>query len=279
MSLDNPNIDSDPSSGKVPLEDREFSFKRLIFEEDAQAMAEFVVLLPVYLLLFVVMIYMGHLMIIRQQVVEASRWYAWSPPNSAWASPNASPVEVNNTFFGRFVKGRMNALGRASVSVQRDNNIPEIAKGLQAERGSTEAKRLAQDFLMNTEGNGTNIEKRVARVEFRYNFPWFGQRFGREDIGVPNSHTVYGFRTINGRRDFTQDFNYPIMNYTKKNVGRLQAFDIRDDPFQFPFENRGGRYVADSGKDHENHACFWNREGRLGRDVGSPLFFYPYRFR
>lgn len=279
MSLEEPQKVSDPCGSDVPMEEREFSFKRLIFEEDAQAMAEFVVLLPVYLILFVTMIYMGHLMIIRQQVVEASRWYAWSPPNSAWGSPNASPIEVNSTFFGRFVRGRMNAIGRATASVQRDTNIPEIATGLQGQRGSTEAKRLAQDLLMNTQGNGTNIEKRTARVEFRYNFPWFGQRFGRADMGIPNSHTVYGFRRAEGRRDFTEDFRYPIMNYTRRSVGRLQAFDIRDDPFQFPFEFRGGRYVADSGTDHENHACFWNREGRLGRDVGSPLFFYPYRFR
>jgi hypothetical protein len=256
------------SPDSIPMEKREFSLKRLIMEEDAQAMAELVVLLPLYLVLFVSMIYLGHLLIIRQQVVEASRWYAW-------ATPSSLRLSVNNTFFPRFVKGRMNALGSGSVSVQRSAGISEIRDAIKVENGSQEAKTLAVEFLSNSRSNGTNIEKRTAKVSFRYNFPWFGDRFGRANLSVPNSHTVYGLQRIDGRREFTKGNNFPIMRYTSRNVGGLQAYSIYDDPFQRVLEYRGG-FRDDGGTGHENHSCFWNREGLLGRDKGSPLFYYPY---
>lgn len=72
---------------------------RLAADEDASAAVEMAVLLPVYLLLLAGLLTTGHLVLVRQGVVMATRYRAWEPLN---ARPRASADDLSRAFFPIF---------------------------------------------------------------------------------------------------------------------------------------------------------------------------------
>jgi Flp pilus assembly protein TadG len=241
---------------------------RLVVEEEGQAMVEFVVLLPVYLLLIVGMIYMGHLMIIRQQVVEASRWYAWSNNRSL-------NFTARSRFFSRFSGRSLSALGSINNPGTRENQVPVFSSAFSNE-ADPDARTVARELLLNSQGNGTNLVERVATARFDYTFPLFTGRVGMQSLSVPCTHTVYAYKDISRRREITSGTNYPIIRYTGRDVSNsLQAFNTYADPYEPVRVRQGQQFVMDSGSGHENHACFWNRKALLGKNVGNPFFYHP----
>ena len=66
--------------------------------EDATATVELAILLPVYMMLFVGLLTIGHLVLIRQKVVEAVRFQAWLPGDTRTNNNGG----VTNNFFATY---------------------------------------------------------------------------------------------------------------------------------------------------------------------------------
>lgn len=110
-------------------------FSRLIEEEAGQAMAELVVLLPVYLLLLILAMWIGQHQLTRQQTLEAARYFAW----------NGRSVRriTKKSFFPRF-----HSSGRIKV-VEAKSGIfgqPTFASNL-----STNSNQRQVDGLLDTQ--------------------------------------------------------------------------------------------------------------------------------
>jgi hypothetical protein len=179
--------------------------------EEATAAAEFAILLPVYLLLFVTLFTLGQLVLIRQKVVLAARLQAWlnhgpgnigtavfpgfqaygsytgtlqMPPGfSTGSAPGADP----NDFLG--VNGQVDFKPSESEYRSRVNeDPPRDAKNRDA------ASQLAQLIFFDAtqDSSGQNVtyhphlEWRGATASFSYAPPWIPSFIGRTQAISPN---------------------------------------------------------------------------------------------
>lgn len=134
-------------------------------DEDATALAEMVILLPVYMLLLFGLIHIGQRVIIRQQAVEAAWYVAWHP------DPVNSPAEVNAAFFGNFQR-----LGQASLAFGRPNDIRVTSEDLSRIGGADRESADATARILNNEGGdgrgGPLLREGSAEVRFDYVSRW-----------------------------------------------------------------------------------------------------------
>lgn len=267
------------------------SLKELVFGEEAQAMAEMVILLPVYLMLMVSMIYLGHIMLVRQQVLEATRWFAWQERQ------NSDPGSVNSKFFPRFsvekhVKGK--GAGRASP---RGGSAPsfydEVIDDTNVSGADNNAKALAKAVLSYNDRN--MVVKRSAEVDFRYNYTTYGGFVGGWGQGTTTQmdrHSVYIWRSLNQnqkRLTFKESQNgaHPIIfNYTQNPPSgvSLEAFSPMQTPWQALIKARrqgeGPDIQGDGlheGGSHANSPTLWNIRHDLNNSSTNPFFRKYFR--
>jgi len=255
-------------------------WRRLFVDEDAQAMAEMVVLLPVYLLLIVGMIYTGHLVLIRQQVVEAARWYAWSRSTGGQRPERLFLSNFRGT-------GRAQVSADVAVQVQAFDFKRAVLDRIS---GTRAGRNLAQDLVMDRQGGrGTNLERRQARVQASYSFPWFVDRLGVKEVGQSCQHVVYVHakdprQSLAQRRRFRRFQPHPIELTTARPPAGAEGLEayVPSRNFWLPLEEysfASSLRRPDSGINHERHSCLWNTTHILGNptETANPFFLHPLR--
>lgn len=202
--------------------------KGLVSDEGATALAEFVVLMPVYSALFIGLIYLGHLAVIRQQVHEATRFLAWQNDASGQRNsqgqiksyffnaisgfakvnipnpeaPAPSPIRFegasggNGPDFERVIKKH------AGEIIGGQNGAGRIRSLLDSkDRGDRKVlETLAFAFLDNKGGaNALNIQG--AKVDATYTFPMYGHRTGIQSV-TQNAMVVVYMPNVSGNNSF-----------------------------------------------------------------------------
>jgi hypothetical protein len=127
-------------------------------------MAEFVVLIPLYLVLIFGLIYLGNLALCKQQVVEAARFQGWQARGIA----SSNSAGLKDKFFGRFsgeasINPRVKPYRFSSDKVREDLNGAGV-------RGSREGKNITR--LLNNMDRGWLQESQVT-IKFTYRPTFF----------------------------------------------------------------------------------------------------------
>lgn len=142
----------------------------LIDDEEGSAAVEFIILIPVYMLLMAGMFMLSQVMLIRQQLVGAARYEAWSGqdvPDEALKEP--------------FFPG---GKGTYSCSVTRSEKTTDREKL----GGSGNAKEIAGQLLDNELGEGRPI---VFSVAEEATFAYGGLLVGAREISVTTQSATY----------------------------------------------------------------------------------------
>lgn len=138
--------------------------------EDATATVELAILLPVYAMLFVGLLTIGHLVLIRQKIVEAVRFQAWLP-GDARTNNNGG---VTNNFFATY-QPFSNGPGYAQLTKTIGPFTFDDAglfQGVYQSFNATQAQRqLAIDVLNDAPNNGgTARHLYTSHVEGKYTY-------------------------------------------------------------------------------------------------------------
>lgn len=144
------------------------ALKHLVLDDEGgSAAVEFIVLVPVYIVLLAGLFSMGQVMQVRQQVVAAARYEAWNhkPGGSA-----AGPAAIQKAFFG------MNVGTWSSNATEAD--VPLALGSSAGGGGGGISEQLGQAVLENkvTSSNGTAKHPlRLVKVDADYR--WDGLSF------------------------------------------------------------------------------------------------------
>lgn len=251
----------------------------------SQAAAELVTLLPVYLLLFVMSIYVGRFQIITAETVELARFKAWSVDGSMQVP--------SRSFFRRFENGKLN-ISEPNQGLSSVQNILE--KALDDQSGSNEAKELAKAYAMNQGGTGLNIGRRQSRVTVNYGHPWYVTGFYTRNFQAIREHVAYVPRSLNDkdRRHYESDQVHPFLyTYARNPPGGLEEFDVfgdRDTPkiwfphYSTPFAGGRWQYVPSPGDNYSSQPDLWNTRHQIQAPLGwpqsgtNPFFVHPKNF-
>lgn len=163
--------------------------------QDASATVELAILLPVYMLLFVGVLTIGHLVLIRQEIVLAVRYQAWLGRDA-----NAqAPARINNNFFPNFMAytppppgGGYAKLGMAQQASTNgtfavgmkdvtfgNNGYVDYSPCFGLRSGATaNARNLAVDVLNDKAGGKAHLQLSVASGKFTYAPNWLAPFLG-----------------------------------------------------------------------------------------------------
>lgn len=287
------------------------SLRSMARSEDAQAVVEMAVLLPVYVAMMIGMVYIGHLVLIRQQVFEAARWYAWSQGGEARGQGNAA-------FYPRFQK-----LGRSGVSdfAADDYRWGNDEKAELNRLGSNSKAVAIAMALVNGNGNnlmrsdgatvnksGTNLEMRQVTVDHVYKFSWIAGPLPATVL-QRESHAVMAYVDTSLRRPWFKDTrpgerqNFPpVETYLRNpsnfgisldqyksaatsNTNATTNVTTTDegDPYlgHLTYSISGGQISTNQPQDdarsrNHTHQCMWNTDhSRLKNPRGQPFFRHP----
>lgn len=275
-----------------------------LLEEDAQAMVEFAVLLPIYLFLFIAVIYSGHLMLMKQQGVEAARWFAWQDTELG-----RDNLDAGRAFYPRFAGDEGFEIvveDQETTPWHESPGIPGLITALarDSETGGSDprlrrlAGRLSEDLLRGSQGGAQTLELRRCRVVSTYRFPWFGDRVGLRTLSIPSSHSVVTRTRLGARRRslyFEEGQAHPIEAITGA-PRRLTEDPSLLPPYipsasEDPIDGADNRWIPlvtrertglfftgtapDPGTDHQGHACRWNLRHVLGARDANPFYVHP----
>jgi hypothetical protein len=195
--------------------------------EEASATVELAILLPVYMILFVAVLTIGHMVLIKQELVLAVRYQAWLP-NDSQAQNTGS---INNSFFPDFTNygGAYTSGGRVLQDLdlsQEYSNELNTAMGQMSGANGGDALQLATKVLNDDpqqNGQGQrHLQKSAVMGQFTYNPDWLGPFLAQQLHQPTASCTVYT-RKSGPERKFlstqSQDQNAvtnrdPIEDYT-----------------------------------------------------------------
>ena len=177
--------------------------KRARDGQEATATVELAILLPVYMLMFVGVMTIGHLVLIRQKVVEAVRFQAWLPDDPA----TNSNQRITDNFFSTY-QSFSNGPGYAQTAMNRsaftfDEN--GFFQGCYATQNASQVQRqLAIDVLNDSPSNdqqGNNRARRhleIVHVEGKFTYrPDWMQTFIRAAITEPKTQCTVLVRSVN----------------------------------------------------------------------------------
>lgn len=140
----------------------------LVDDEGGSAAVEFIVLVPVYIVLLAGLFSMASVMQVRQQVVAAARYEAWS--SGKGQQPAAGADAIRRAFFGMDV-------GQWEGTITKEEDVDLRLQG--GGRGAT----IASKVLANEVGNPNQTPERpLRRVQVEGQYRWNGLSFltGRE---------------------------------------------------------------------------------------------------
>jgi hypothetical protein len=214
-------------------------------DDDASAAVEFVVLIPVYLLLLVSMLTIGHLVLVRQQVTLAARFRAGEPlvGNTRFADP-----DVSASFFPIFDR---KPTGGTFQTLAASRGMPwTVSEGDLAPQGAEidrirgtgqqmsnpdrmEARRVGSAILNDSgAGDGTSLLAwSDCTVGFTYRAAWIPQGWtpsgdyslrARAETLLPNASG--GGREIHRRGHRSGQQEHPITDY-RADQSETRGFD------------------------------------------------------
>jgi len=256
--------------GPTPPPARGRSLRSLLGCEEASAAVEFVVLIPVYLMLLVGLFMMGNLLMARQALVAAVRFQAWSPKDPSSLSGFA---DNGKAFFGPY-PGRFTPQGRrqSPVTLARgradrqqlqltgDESSRISSGGLQGL--SDNARAIAADAL----NNGNDAPFLLTEVEA--SFTYDGVRL----LATPPISQTASAAVLLPRKHTRKEYepgSHPLTEWGQPPY----------DPFSsdaLPLSPLFGRYFIDAGGADKG---IWNREGRIGGDAGREWMYYRQKMR
>jgi hypothetical protein len=278
--------------------------RRLGGDEDASAAVEFIVLIPVYLLLIAGLYTFVNLAQIRQQLVQANRFQVWSANDPA-ALSGFDPQYGGKAFFGPyegvFKPTRSNddddankktlASGMVSVADLRFQGGEGAVAKVAATR---EARSLAMDALNNSrrEGNNDVDDPPHLWVEAQASYRYTGLKvLGMPEITQSTRGAVLLARNAT-RREFSDgDKEHPVLAWRVDNddsgpgseTGKARYFDPSQDanmPINPTFDTRlplndgnGDEFADDQGRPNSG---VWSIIARIRGDWFDPDPEYTY---
>ncbi|MEZ0229478.1 MAG: TadE family protein [Planctomycetota bacterium] len=166
--------------------------------QEATATVELAILLPVYMLIFVGVMTIGHLVLIRQKVVEAVRFQAWAP-NYARTQNN---TQITDNFFATYQP--FSAGGGYTSTKQKQPyklNDSRFAQCFDAFPGATAQQKEFAKKVLNDEPQlnaQTADHLSIVTVEGRFSYqPDWMQAFLRTALVEPRSGCTVLHRTFN----------------------------------------------------------------------------------
>jgi hypothetical protein len=258
-------------------------------DDDASAAVEFVVLLPIYLLLLVSMLTVGHLVLVRQQVTLAARFRAGEPlvGSTRFADPDISasffPIFDRKTTGGTF---QTLASSRGTAWTASENDLTPQGAELDRVRGTgqqmsnpnrMEARRVGSAILNNSgAGDGTSLLAwSDCTVGFTYHAAWIPQAWSssqsyalraRAETLLPNASS--GGREIQRRGHQSGHQDHPITDY-RADQSETRGFDPAamnnryTSPTDMPIVDLGG-----------DPPGIWSTDYRLNGNVAAEWAFY-----
>jgi hypothetical protein len=163
--------------------------------QEATATVELAILLPVYMLIFVGVMTIGHLVLIRQKVVEAVRFQAWMP-NHAQTSGNP---QITNNFFATFQPFSAGA-GYTGTRTKSDFKFDDgrFAQCYNSFNATQHQKDFAKAVLNDKPTSGGASAQHLVKVhvegKFQYQPDWM-QAFIRTALTEPKSSCTVLHRT------------------------------------------------------------------------------------
>jgi hypothetical protein len=261
--------------------------------QNASATVEMAILLPVYMLMTVAVLSVGHLVLIRQKVVEAVRFQAWLP-----GDPLASDQKMNSNLFQNFTASANGSYSgsrtRAGVDFSDSfyqgcyQNIP----GASARATQLAIAVLNDNPAVRVQGRRHLFESR-ATGSFTYKPVWLPSFLGVGQVSPntqcivylrssdpqaerkvldydSNSNAPYIIRDRNPIEDYVANNSYPGFQISIEGNGANEqnrfftsgAKDARQDEQAIRYLDPQGGINPDFGSPEE--AGLWNRQYRLG---------------
>lgn len=207
-------------------------------DEQASAMVEFVVLLPVYLLLIVALFFFGNLAEARQAMVQATQVHAWDPMQ------RYSGDQLRRGLFG-FNQDN----GTFAIS---DNGRPDCAIGtggriqdndlIQTQGGSGNERRVAVDVLNNTHGSGLPFKLSTSRGSFTYTGI---SLFGAQPVQTTQCSVLLPARHT--REVYQEGQTHPAVTFAGSGLDPSQSANQPIGPkYQGYFDGREGIWDVDA---------------------------------
>lgn len=281
---------SDTTRDRIPDDDPSpFScFSRLASDEEASAAVEFIILIPIYVLLLGGLFMISNLALIRSALVQANRFQAWAPQEpSTYAG-----LQNGDSFFGPY-NGTFNLNPDPSIGVERKKtavtykNANAAAASLPSVTGfsrSSQSQTLAADALNNI-GSGGTADQALWRVEAAASYEYNGVRLlglgpitqiTRCVVLLPREHT---------REEFKKDDQgdpHPVLHWRLGGATVKSKFDptqAKNMPLS-PFYTAGGMFTRKIGSSGARDDGIWDRAtsthdgARIKGDIDSEQRYY-----
>lgn len=226
----------------------------LVEDEGGSAAVEFIVLIPVYILLMAALFSMAQVMHVRQEVVAAARYEAWSEGKGK--QPAAGADAIKRAFFGIDT-------GSWESTIKEELDVPlEVTGGREA--------TIAREVLANkVAGSNPTPTHPLRRVQVDAGYRWSGLSFltGRE-LKISTAAAV--ILTNEHERPMFEDGQAKEHAMLSSQLGRSASqFDpIGESPGANPFFSpvKGLGQFADADRD----PGIWSRDARLGGSNSRP---------
>lgn len=235
----------------------------LVDDEGGSAAVEFIMLVPIYVLLMASLFSVAGVMQVRQQVVAAARYEAWS--SGKGRQPAASPQTIREAFFGLSV-------GEWEAQITKEEDVDLTLQG--GGRAGTIASKVLANEVANPNEQPTHPLRRV-QVEGQYR--WKGLSFltGREMVIGTWTAVIL---TNDHRRPIYEDEQNHEHAMLSTQLGRSAgAYDpLGTGPNSNPILNPVFGQFPEGDRD----PGIWNRDARLGGnrnrlgDVGTEFRVY-----
>ncbi|MCO5168576.1 MAG: pilus assembly protein [Planctomycetes bacterium] len=221
----------------------------LVDDEGGSAAVEFIVLIPVYVILLAGLFSMSQLMLVRQRVVMAARYEAWSPGHGH------DPEAMRSAFF-RFRTGEW-------------KSTPDEPVDLDLKLGGSERGRELADLVLENKVEGPDHAGHPLRkVKVKGAFEWSGLVFLLTGVQLSVRTDSAVVLTNDHKRPMFQDGmsdEHPMVGAVAlSNLRQDGAFDpigkgLSPNPYRSPVFGTFREGGADPG--------LWSRDARLGGNV------------
>ncbi len=205
-------------------------------DEQASAMVEFVVLLPVYLLLIVALFFFGTLAEARQAMVQATQVHAWDPMQRYSANQLRSGIfgfNQNNGTFAISDNGRPACALGTGGQVQ-DNDL--------AGSGGGNGRTIARNVLNNQSGSGLPFKLSTSTGAFTYTGV---SLFGAQPVQSTDCSVLLPARHT--REVYQEGQTHPAVGFSGSNLDPSQsAYQPIGPKYQGYFDGREGIWDVDA---------------------------------
>jgi Flp pilus assembly protein TadG len=230
----------------------------LVDDESGSAAVEFIVLIPIYLLMICALFSISQLMLVRQSVVAAARYEAWS--SSRGGGPSAG-TGVKDAFFGTLV-------GTWSAQMQSNADVALTLQNANAKGGKI--AQMVLDNAVSAPGGGGAV-KPLRQVEVKGTFNYTGIS---PIIGVTRAFAISTVSAV----VLTNPHDRPVFKDGQTNEHAMLSSSLGRNSRQFDPIGQNGylspiinpTFTRDQGGD----PGIWNRDARINGTAQSEHGFY-----